>query len=193
MDEPASSAGQPHRQAPAGRSGPRRRPDPPWRERVRKLRLVLFMLTVVVGLPALGLWLVNLEFGARSLADVADAATLDAGRKLYAVHCAGCHGAALEGEPNWRERKLSGRRPAPPHNDSGHTWHHPDQMLFGITKFGMVPEKYAPSGYQSDMPAFEGTLTDDEIWTVLAYIASRWSPPHRIHQAGVNRRSTRLR
>lgn len=169
------------------------KPDPSWREQVRKLRFVLFMFAVIVGLPALGLWLVSLDFGTRLRADAADAATVEAGRKLYAVHCAKCHGAALEGEPKWRERKPSGRMPAPPHDDSGHTWHHPDRMLFGMTKYGLVPGKYAPPDYQSDMPAFEGTLTDDEIWAVLAYIASGWSPPHWAHQTGANRRPARLR
>jgi len=64
--------------------------------------------------------------------------------------------------------------PAPPHDDSGHTWHHPDAVLFGITKKGVVPP-YAPVGYESDMPAFAGKLSDDEIWAVLAYIKSHWS------------------
>ena len=59
--------------------------------------------------------------------------------------------------------------PAPPHDDSGHTWHHPDEVLFGITKHGVVPP-YAPPGYESDMPAFAGKLSDDEIRAVLAYI-----------------------
>lgn len=65
--------------------------------------------------------------------------------------------------------------PAPPHDDTGHTWHHPDEVLFGITKNGLVPP-YAPPGYQSDMPAFAQTLSDQEIRAVLAYIASHWSP-----------------
>lgn len=33
---------------------------------------------------------------------------------------------------------------------------------------------YAPPGYESDMPAFGGTLSDEEIRAVLAFIASRW-------------------
>ncbi len=116
-----------------------------------------------------------------------DGATLALGAKVYGTHCASCHGANLEGEPNWRERKPSGRMPAPPHDDSGHTWHHPDAVLFGITKEGLVPGKYAPPGYQSDMPGFGGALSDDEIWAVLAYIASRWSPRARAHQTSVTR------
>jgi mono/diheme cytochrome c family protein len=96
------------------------------------------------------------------------------GQKIYAQHCAACHGAKLEGQPNWRERLANGRMPAPPHDESGHTWHHPDEVLFGITKEGLVPGRYAPPGYQSDMPAFAGTLSDAEIWAVLAFIQSHW-------------------
>ncbi len=99
---------------------------------------------------------------------------LSLGKTLYGQHCAACHGARLEGQPNWRARLPSGRMPAPPHDDSGHTWHHPDEVLFGITKHGLVPP-YAPAGYQSDMPAFAGALSDAEIRAVLAYIESHWS------------------
>jgi mono/diheme cytochrome c family protein len=102
-----------------------------------------------------------------------DAATLARGQKLYAQHCASCHGANLEGQPDWRRRLPNGRLPAPPHDASGHTWHHPDGVLFEITKHGLVPP-YAPAGYQSDMPAFARTLSDDEIRAVLGFIESRW-------------------
>jgi mono/diheme cytochrome c family protein len=71
--------------------------------------------------------------------------------------------------------------PAPPHDASGHTWHHTDSVLFGITKHGLVPGKYAPPSYQSDMSAFAGTLSDEEIWAVLAYIKSFW--PSEIRKA----------
>jgi mono/diheme cytochrome c family protein len=64
--------------------------------------------------------------------------------------------------------------PAPPHDDSGHTWHHDDETLFGLTKFGLTPP-YGPAGYESDMPAFASILSDQQIWDVLAYIKSRWS------------------
>jgi len=96
------------------------------------------------------------------------------GEKIYAQHCAACHGASLEGQPNWQRRLPNGRMPAPPHDESGHTWHHPDGVLFAITKNGLVPP-YAPPGYESDMPAFAGKLSDDEIRAVLAYIRSHWT------------------
>jgi mono/diheme cytochrome c family protein len=96
------------------------------------------------------------------------------GEKLYAQHCASCHGAKLEGQPDWRRRLPNGRLPAPPHDESGHTWHHPDRVLFGITRDGLVPP-YAPQDYESDMPAFRGKLSDEEIWAVLAYIKTYWT------------------
>jgi mono/diheme cytochrome c family protein len=104
-----------------------------------------------------------------------DPKQLALGASLYAQHCAACHGAKLEGQPDWQKKLPDGRFRAPPHDDSGHTWHHRDEVLFGITKHGLVPP-YAPAGYKSDMPAFAGKLSDDEIRAVLAYIRSRWSP-----------------
>lgn len=106
-------------------------------------------------------------------ADPRDAAKVSLGAKVYAAQCALCHGARLEGQPNWRERRPDGRLPAPPHDEEGHTWHHTDEVLFGITTYGLVPP-YAPSGYQSDMPAFKDKLTDAEIWAVLSFIESHW-------------------
>jgi mono/diheme cytochrome c family protein len=109
-------------------------------------------------------------------ADPRDAARVALGEKVYAAHCASCHGARLEGQPTWQQRLPNGRMPAPPHDESGHTWHHPDSVLFGITKHGLVPP-YAPPAYQSDMPAFAGKLSDEEIWAVLAYIKNHWKSP----------------
>jgi mono/diheme cytochrome c family protein len=126
-------------------------------------------------------------------ADPQNAEQVALGRKAYAQHCAACHGAQLEGQANWRERLPSGRLPAPPHDASGHTWHHPDEVLFGITKFGLVPGRYAPPGYQSDMPGFGGVLSDDEIWAVLAYLKSAWPLEVRLRQAEVTVRATRER
>lgn len=140
------------------------------------------------ALAGLGGWLAGLDPNrARSLAERASPQQLALGRRTYDAHCAACHGKALQGEPNWRARKPSGRMPAPPHDESGHTWHHPDAVLFGITKEGLVPGKYAPPGYESDMPGFGAALSDDEIWAVLAFIASHWSERARAHQASVTR------
>lgn len=110
----------------------------------------------------------------KTLADPSNLEQVARGRAVYAQHCAACHGARLEGQPNWQEKLPSGRMPAPPHDASGHTWHHPDAVLFGITKHGLVPGKYAPPKYESDMAAFGGQLSDEDIWAVLSYIKSSW-------------------
>lgn len=106
--------------------------------------------------------------------DHTDRALVARGEPLYRQHCAACHGAQLQGQPDWTSRDARGRLPAPPHDDSGHTWHHDDEVLFEVTKYGIT--KHAPPGYESDMPAFGKTLTDAEITATLAYIKSQWSP-----------------
>ncbi len=118
-----------------------------------------------------------LLFGADAQALAPGVAT---GQQLYADNCAGCHGLNLEGEPDWMTRLPNGRLPAPPHDASGHTWHHSDAQLFTITKFGL--QAIVP-GYESDMPAFEGVLTDEEIASILDYLKSTWPERERAYQA----------
>lgn len=98
------------------------------------------------------------------------------GKAIYTNNCAACHGESLQGQPNWRERMPNGKLPAPPHDKTGHTWHHPDAMLVDMVRNGLVPGKTAPAGYVSDMPAYGGILSDDEIIAVLTYIKSTWPP-----------------
>ena len=106
-------------------------------------------------------------------ADPRNADKVALGARVYLQNCAACHGEKLEGQPDWRRRLPNGRLPAPPHDESGHTWHHPDSVLFGVTKNGLVPP-YAPKDYESDMPSFGSKLSDAQIWAVLAYIKSHW-------------------
>ena len=129
--------------------------------------------------------------GDKSPADPANPQQVAHGAAVYARHCSSCHGAKLEGQPNWQEKLPSGRMPAPPHDASGHTWHHPDNVLFGITKNGLVPGKYAPPKYESDMPAFGAQLSDEDIWAVLAYIKSTWPDKIRAAQAEITRDAVR--
>jgi len=98
------------------------------------------------------------------------------GQKVYAESCASCHGAQLEGQPNWRKRLPNGLLPAPPHDASGHTWHHDDQLLFDYTKFGGADAmaRRGVEGVASGMPAFETQLSDQKILDVLAFIRSTW-------------------
>jgi mono/diheme cytochrome c family protein len=106
------------------------------------------------------------------------------GGALYAEHCAACHGAALEGAPEWRTPDADGRYPAPPHDATGHTWHHGDGMLFDYVKRGRqaVLDDMGVA-FSSGMPGFGTVLSDDEIAAILAFIRSSWPPEIRAIQA----------
>jgi mono/diheme cytochrome c family protein len=121
-----------------------------------------------------------------SQADPNNAEQVALGEKVYVSFCAGCHGANLEGQPDWQKRLPLGNFPAPPHDETSHTWHHADQWLFDIVKHG--GQHFAPPRYRSAMPAYRDMLTDEEIWGVLAFIKSRWPPSIRAEQARVNAR-----
>lgn len=109
-----------------------------------------------------------------------------AGERIYVEYCASCHGANLEGQENWRSPGADGRLPAPPHDETGHTWHHPDSLLFDYTKLG-GKALMATKGieFDSGMPGFSDQLSDPEIHNVLAYIKSTW--PERIQKIQAER------
>jgi mono/diheme cytochrome c family protein len=98
------------------------------------------------------------------------------GQALYLEHCASCHGANLEGQPDWMRRLPNGRLPAPPHDETGHTWHHSDEQLLVIVRDGLAT--IAP-GYETDMPAFGPKLDDREIMAILGYIKQTWPDRER--------------
>ena len=56
---------------------------------------------------------------------------------VYAEKCASCHGVALEGRLTGSQRDADGYLPAPPHDETGHTWHHPDLVPLLMTKYGI--------------------------------------------------------
>ncbi|MEP7173010.1 MAG: cytochrome c [Aestuariivirga sp.] len=109
------------------------------------------------------------------------------GGVLYNATCAKCHGRNLEGQPNWKMPLPNGRLPAPPHDRSGHTWHHTDSALASITKLGLKP--FAGDNYQSDMPAFGAVLSDEEIEAILDYIKSTWPERERAYQRQVTQQA----
>lgn len=116
-----------------------------------------------------------------------DAEVVALGQDIYADQCAACHGARLEGQPNWRMRGADGLLPAPPHDATGHTWHHDDATLFTLTKYGLagLMENAPPSG----MPVYEGVLSDDEIIAVLSFIKSTWPEDLRAYHDALNAQS----
>lgn len=119
-----------------------------------------------------------------------DPKVLALGRSVYRARCASCHGANLEGQPHWRDRDAKGLLPAPPHDASGHTWHHPDQVLFDIVKHGVAQAAHLKE-YNTAMPVFGGTLSDAEIVAVLSWIKSQWPAKVRKQQEAVDAASRR--
>jgi mono/diheme cytochrome c family protein len=119
-----------------------------------------------------------------------DAAVTALGQRVYAAQCAACHGTRLEGQPNWRDRAPDGRLPAPPHDASGHTWHHPDELLFRITRHG-VAKAANLRDYVSAMPAYDGMLSDAEIVAALSWIKAQWPADIRARHDELNRASSR--
>lgn len=115
---------------------------------------------------------------------------LKRGEQIYQARCASCHGAKLEGQANWRERGIDGRLPAPPHDQNGHTWHHPDDVLIRLTKEG-VARAAGLTDYASNMPAFGDSLSDADIVAVLSWIKSRWSPEIQTHHDEINRQASK--
>ena len=132
-----------------------------------KRALILTALAAAIALP----------FGAylwprSGTAQAASTAEITRGREVYQGYCAACHGANLEGQPDWQRPGENGRFPAPPHDETGHTWHHSDLVLAQIIYFGTA--KLVGNGYESDMPGFADTLSEDDILAVLDYIKSTW-------------------
>jgi len=94
------------------------------------------------------------------------------GEELYQQNCASCHRADLSGDPNWKTPNPDGSYPPPPHDSSGHTWHHSDQLLLEIIGDGSdFPE--------SRMPTFSGALTDEEILAIIEYFKANWGQEQR--------------
>jgi mono/diheme cytochrome c family protein len=121
-----------------------------------------------------------------ALLDPDDTQVVTHGEAIYMEHCASCHGRNLEGQPEWQTQDKEGFLPAPPHDESGHTWHHPDTLLFKITKLG-IAQAANLKDYKTRMPAFRETLSDGDIIAALSYIKSRWPEDMRRRHDQLNR------
>jgi mono/diheme cytochrome c family protein len=143
---------------------------------------MMLRIPTLIGLTASALIATWILVGLR--ADAENAETIALGRTIYETQCAACHGAQLEGQPDWQMPLPSGRLPAPPHDATGHTWHHPDDILFRIVKEGTAA--IVGGGYESDMPGFADVLSDADIRAVLDYIKSTWPERERRYQERVS-------
>ena len=144
-------------------------------------RIVAFSLgaVVITGAAALSFgW--GTSAPAQTVLTPSDPDVVALGQSIYSENCASCHGVNLEGQPNWRLPGQDGQLPAPPHDATGHTWHHDEDTLFRLTKYGTGALIVDPN-YESNMPIYGGLLTDDEIIAALSYIKSTW--PQEIRES----------
>ncbi len=106
------------------------------------------------------------------LAGNADA--LHKGRVLYAENCAACHGDEAEGAPDVAPRLV---------DDVflGVKGDMPDAAYFTFVKGGSDAKKALgrPGIPDGGMPAFSGQLSDEDVWSIIAFLRQRKS-----HEAG---------
>ncbi len=150
-------------------------------------RTIIVAAVILAGIGAAYL-IFGLPGSVTGTADPSDAGQVALGKAVYGTACASCHGVALEGQPDWRKALPGGGFPAPPHDETGHTWHHADEFLFRYTKLG-AKEGLGVTEFKSNMPAFKDTLSDAETWAVLAFIKNRWPAAIRERQERINRRN----
>ena len=95
---------------------------------------------------------------------------LSKGAELFVANCQICHGDR-EGQG------ATGR--ASPHNETGHTWHHPDAQLKDWVLNGKFP---------GAMPPFKDLLRGEEVDAILSYIRTWWTAEQRESQADISQR-----
>jgi mono/diheme cytochrome c family protein len=98
------------------------------------------------------------------------------GEVIYQQFCASCHGVNLEGHPNWRTPLPEGGFPAPPHDPTGHTWHHPDELLLEVIANGSDPS------LGGTMQGFGEVIDEADQIAVLEFIKSKWGQEEREFQ-----------
>ena len=93
------------------------------------------------------------------------------GKILYNQYCVSCHQANLAGATNWQGLDEDGHRKAPPLNGTGHTWHHTDELLHRMIKYGFAK---LIKNYEGKMMGFGDEISDEGIDNILSYIKSYW-------------------
>lgn len=117
---------------------------------------------------------------------VLDPSEVTRGRAVYGQYCASCHGSRAEGAKNWTQLDARGNLPAPPHDDSGHTWRHSDKQLAELIQNGWR-DRFNKTE-ELTMPPFKDRLSDEEIRAVITFFKSLWSEEHRRWQLEESRR-----
>ncbi|NIM94717.1 MAG: c-type cytochrome [Anaerolineales bacterium] len=98
------------------------------------------------------------------------------GEEVYQQFCASCHGLNLEGQSDWQSPLPDGSFRAPPHDSTGHTWHHSDDVLLQIIAEGSNP------ALGGTMQGFQDVIEMEDMIAVLEFIKSNWGPEEREFQ-----------
>lgn len=150
------------------------------RHRTIRSRLKKGAFTVVVGAIVAVVYLLNQP--TPGLSATPTVTQIEQGKRTFAQYCAACHGDNGQGQnPKFPGGGTGpgGLLLAPALNGKGHTWHHPDPMLFNKVKGGLQVKN-------SPMPAFGDTLDDQAIQSVLHYVKSLWPEEIRMrHSMGM--------
>ncbi len=116
-----------------------------------------------------------------------DLGQVSRGREVFVQHCASCHGVDAQGASDWQQSDARGDLPAPPHDDTGHTWRHSDAQLSEIIRGGLRDQFNKTP--ELTMPPFQiDQVSDQQITDAIAYFKSLWSTEHRQFQEEQNRR-----
>lgn len=142
--------------------------------------LIVLSFLCLVGVVAWALYSVSAE-EENGFLKWRDPAVTAAGRTLYAANCAGCHGM-LDGSA--APTTVSGKAP-PLHDETGHTWQHPDYALFRLVRDGIAVANCVPVDPEL-MPKFKGIVSDAELVAILSYIKSTWPDAVRKDHDQVN-------
>jgi len=142
------------------------------------------MLLAIVIVVFVGAIVVIDQLNRQQVTSVAESVSREErGKILYDARCAVCHGGNLQGQPNWQRARSDGTYPAPPHDASGHTWHHSDQYFIEVTLYGGAAVTGVPT---NAMPGFAGSLSEDDVKAILAYIKTSWPDDVRAKQESLN-------
>jgi len=128
-----------------------------WFGRGRIVAAAVALPLMVLRVPSLGLLLVPATPASfRPSPTGFSAASIAAGRTVFAANCVVCHGNAADG---------AGGLGAQADLRLGHIWSHPEGDLFWFVTHG----KNAPDG-TALMPAFEAVLPERARWSAIDYV-----------------------
>ena len=137
---------------------------PPLRGIVVSTLITLLLLASVAAAqkrPAKDEWKAPARAARKANPHAADAASLKAGKTVYAAECADCHGKGGAGDgPGARDLES-----AVPSLTKPEIWRQSDGELFWKLSTG-----------RGDMPGFDDMLGEDERWHVVNYARATFAP-----------------